>query len=147
MQFKQNLMLGITSAFVLSGTSSSLAAKTGQRILSGHVPKVTANLRAQGRLAPAEELHLAIGLPLRDEQGLADFLTQLYDPASTNFHQFLTPEEFTSRFGPTEADYEAIKDFASTNGLTVRAAYKNRLLLDVGGDATSIEKAFQVKML
>jgi hypothetical protein len=31
---------------------------------------------------------------------------------------WLTPEEFTARFGPTEQDYQAVKDFAKSKGLT-----------------------------
>jgi hypothetical protein len=147
MYLKQNLMLGIAGAFLISGTASSFAAKAGLKVLTGHVPKVTTNLGAQGALAPTNELHLAIGLTLHDEQGLADLLDQIYDPASTNFHRYLTTQEFTKRFGPTEADYQAVKDFAKTNGFTVRAVHGNRLLLDVGAQAMDIEKAFHVKML
>jgi subtilase family serine protease len=145
MHLKQNLVLGIAGTFLLSGTVSSFAAKN--RILIGHVPKITANLSPTSALPSTNELHLAIGLALHDEQGLNDLLTQLYDPSSTNFHRFITPDEFTQRFGPTEGDYQAVKDFARTNGLAIRGAHKNRLLLDIGGQVSSVENAFHVKML
>ena len=104
------------------------------------------HLQPAGRLPGANQLRLAIGLPLRDENGLNEFLRELYDPASPNFHKFLTPEEFTARFGPTEADYAAVRDFARTNGMVVTGTYDNRLLLDVAGPAAAVESAFHVTL-
>jgi hypothetical protein len=116
------------------------------KVLHGHVPKVISSLTPKGRLAATNQLWLAIGLPLRDAAGLDSFLAQVYDPASPNFRQFLTPEEFTARFGPTKQDYEVVKTFARTNGLNVTATYDNRLVLDVAGPAIAVEKAFHITL-
>ncbi len=118
----------------------------GWKILPGHVPRVVSSLTANGLLPATNQLNLAIGLPLRDAPGLGNFLAQLYDPASPNFRQFLTPEEFTTRFGPTEQDYEAVKNFARTHGLAVTMTYSNRLVLDVAGPAAAVEKAFHISL-
>ena len=67
-------------------------------------------------------------------------------PPARIFDKFLTPEEFTARFGPTEADYAAVRDFARTNGLVVTGTYGNRLLLDVAGPVTAVENAFHVTL-
>src|SRR5262249_185152 len=69
-----------------------------------------------------------------------------YDPASTNFHRFLTSQQLTERFGPTEQEYEDVIHFAETNGLTVTAKHSNRMLVDVSGTVSGIEKAFHVKL-
>ena len=116
------------------------------KILPGHVPQVVSSLTANGLFPATNQLRLAIGLPLRDVAGLDNFLAQVYDPASPNFHQFLTADELTMRFGPTEQDYEAVKIFARSNGLTVTASYKNRLVLDVAGPAEAVEKAFHITL-
>ena len=107
------------------------------KTLRGHVPSVVAKLSAVGTLPGTNRLHLAIGLPLRDPAGLDVFLAQLADPASTNYRHYLTPGQFTERFGPTAADYAAVTQFAATNGLTVTATHGNRLLLDVSGTAAA----------
>jgi len=114
--------------------------------LHGHVPAVVPHLNPTGRLAATNELRLAIGVPLRDPAGLDDFLAQLYDPASTNYHQYLSPEQFADRFGPTEQDYQAVKEFARTNGLKIVTTHRNRLLLDVVGPAASVEKALHITL-
>ena len=57
---------------------------------------------------------------------------------------FLTPPEFTARFGPTEADYATVKNFALTNGFTITGTHPNRVVLDVRADAAQVERAFHV---
>ncbi len=99
-----------------------------------------------GRLPGTNRLHLAIGLPLRDREGLTNLLRELYDPTSTNFHHYLSVAEFTERFGPTAADYEAVAAFAQSHGLQVVLRHPNRLLLDVEGTSGEVEKALHVQM-
>jgi subtilase family serine protease len=114
--------------------------------LHGHIPKIVPSLQPTGRLPGTECLRLAIGLPLRNEAALDDLLRQIYDPASPNFRLYLTPDQFTERFGPTEQDYQAVIDFAKANGLQVTATYPNRTLVDVGGSVATIEKVFHVTL-
>ena len=73
-------------------------------------------------------------------------IEQIYDPASPHYRHYLTPEQFTEEFGPSEQDYQAVIAFANTNGLTVTGTYSNRLLVGVNGTASDIEKAFHVTM-
>ena len=144
------MFIGRTTAvavfFLLGTLMSGLGAQSGRVALRGHVPAAVAGLTAKGRLPATNQLALAIGLPLRNEAELDELLRQLYDPASTNFHKFLTPVEFTARFGPTEADYAAVRQFAESNGFTVTGTHVNRLVLDVQASATRIERAFQVSL-
>ena len=132
------ILFGVLAATVVSGAD--------WKILPGHVPAGLSRLQAIGRVAGTNQMRLAIGVPLRDPAGLDAFLAQLYDPASPNYRQYLTPEEFTARFGPTESDYESVKDFARTNGLRVVQTHRNRLVLDVAGPAAAVEKAFHLRL-
>lgn len=86
-------------------------------------------------------------MPLRNQEALTNLLRQLYDPANPNFRHYLSPEQFTERFGPTERDYQAVTAFAQSNGLIVTARHRNRMLLDVQGAVADIEKAFHVNLL
>jgi subtilase family serine protease len=129
---------------LLCGIFPALGAEL--KALPGQVPKILSSLAPNGRLAATNELWLAIGLPLRDRAGLENFVAQVSDPASPNFRQFLTPEELTARFGPTEQDYAAVENFARANGLAVAATHGNRLLLDVTGSVATVEKAFHITL-
>ena len=114
--------------------------------MHGSVPAAAARLQSIKPLAETNRLNLAIGLPLRHEEALTNLLKQLYDPASPNFHQWLTPGQFTGQFGPTEDDYRRVIHFAETHGLKVTGTHSNRMLVDVTGSVTNIEGAFQVKL-
>jgi subtilase family serine protease len=114
--------------------------------LSGHVPGATAAVTPVGRAPADQRLSLAIALPLRNQESLNNLLADLYDPASPRYHQYLTPEQFTASFGPTETDYEAVAAFARANNLQITARHPNRVLLDVSGTVADIEKAFQISL-
>ncbi len=124
-------------------------ARAQQRqMLHGHVPALVAKLHLQPlrQLTATNRLNLAIGLPLHNREALTNLIRQLHDPASPNYRHFLTPDEFTAQFGPTEQDYQAVMMFAKANGLIVTETYSNRLLVDVSGTVGDIEKALQVTM-
>ena len=121
-------------------------AGPGMRTLHDHVPAVVAQLAPEGSLPATNQLWLAIGLPLRNQAALDEFLRQLYDPHSTNFHRFLTPPEFTARYAPTEADYAAVETFARDNGFEITGTHGNRLLLDVRANVTDLQRAFHIQM-
>jgi hypothetical protein len=116
------------------------------RTLPSHVPPAVAHLQSIGRMPGLTRLNLAIGLPLRKQETLTKLLQQIYDPASPQYRHYLTPEQFTEMFGPTEHDYQSVIAFAKTNGFTVTGLHPNRLLLDVNATVADIEKAFHVKM-
>jgi len=140
------LTIGLGLALSSVTTFSSSAAGAGLMTLHGHVPAGLSGLQPKGRLPAAANLDLAIGLPLRNREALTNLLREVYDPASPNFHHYLTPEEFTAQFGPTEQDYQAVIAFAKANGLAVDRAHPNRMLLDVSGKAADIEKALHVTL-
>jgi hypothetical protein len=141
------------TAFVLSVLASggivlTPPSGTAQQVLHGHVPEAVTRLHLHpvGRLPSTNHLRLAIGLPLRNTEALTSLLQQLYDPASTNYHHYLTPQQFTERFGPTKQDYQAVIAFAKANALQVVGTHSNRLLLDVSGIVSDVETAFHVTL-
>ena len=132
-------MKSILPVTLLFGLPLAATAQTVQtQTLQGHVPAAVARLQPLGRLPATNILHLAIGLPLRHQDELHNLLQRLYDPASPDFHHYLTPEQFTEKFGPE--DYQALANFATVHGLTVTATHPNRTLLDVSGSVADVEK-------
>lgn len=128
--------------------SLGLVQAAGLKPLPSHALDVIARLNLQpvSNVTGTQRLHLAIGLPLRNQAALAALLQQLYDPASPNYHHYLTPEQFTEMFGPSEQDYQAVIAFAKANGLNVTGTYANRMLVDVDGAVSDIQKTFHVTM-
>ena len=103
-------------------------------------------LQPLGRLDASANLRLSLNLPLRNQDALTDFLAQLYDPASPAYRHYLSPEEFTARFGPTEQDYATVVAFATSHGFKIVEQHSDRLLLQVSAAVPDIESAFQVKL-
>ncbi len=119
-----------------------------QYVSTHHVRDAVRNSQAApvGRLPESQVMQLDIVLPLRDPAGLKSFLEELYDPNSGIYHQFLTPTEFTERFGPTQADYDAVVTFAKENGLSVVGGSRDGMEVQVKGKVSAIEHAFHVTM-
>jgi subtilase family serine protease len=138
------VVTGLGVALLFGSIRSSLAAD--RQFLRGHVPEAVSHLQPTGRYPGTNHLNLAIGLSLRNEAALDELLQQIYDPASPNFRHYLTSEQLTERFGPTEQDYQAIIDFAKANGLTVTGTHPNRVILDVSGTVADMERIFHVTM-
>ena len=144
--FGTGLRAAVCGAMLLLFTTPGSGAE--RQLLRGHVPVAVARLglRPVGQLPATNRLNVAIGLPLRNTNALNQLLQDMYDPASLQFRHYLTPEQFTERFGPTKQDYGAVVQFAKSHGLDITATHSNRVLLDVAGQVADIEKAFQVTL-
>lgn len=123
-----------------------MCSEGGQVLRKNYVLDTVAGMSPAGRLAGTNRLDLAISLPLQNRAALNELLKEINDPASPNYRHYLTPEQFTAQFGPSEADYQALKTFAQAHGLQVSATHPNRMLLDVNGAVADIEQAFHVQM-
>src|SRR5260370_12924931 len=66
-----------------------------------------------------QQISVVLTLPLSDPKGAAEFVDHVSRRGDPLFHQYLTPQEFASRYGASESDYAALKQWATANGLTV----------------------------
>src|SRR5436853_908688 len=78
------------------------------RLVDRHVPDAAREFPPISDVPAANQLHLAIGLSVRDPAAVQAFVNEVSDPRSANFRQYLTPEQFTERFGPSEQEYQAV---------------------------------------
>ena len=131
-------------ALLLAVTASPRVAQAAA--LAGHVPAAVAHLKPLRDFAGTNRLRLVVGLPLHNQADLDQLLLQLYDPAGTNYHRWLTPVEFGQRFGPTDEDYRKVIGFVQGKGLKVAGLSANRMLVDVEAPVADIEKALHVTL-
>ena len=119
-----------------------------QSVKTHHVRDEVRNGQAQatGRLPLNQVLQLDLVLQIRDQAGLDSFLKDLYDPTSPSYRQFLTPQEFTARFGPTQESYDTVVRFAKTYGFQVVGGSRDAMDVQVKGTVAVIEPAFHVNM-
>ena len=85
----------------------------------------------------------------RDPQTEADLKEQIeamHNPASPEFHHWLTPEQIGTRFGIHPQDMEAVQQWLKSHGFTVNQTYKNGLVLDLAGTAKQLRDTFHADM-
>src|ERR1017187_5476619 len=120
-------------------TQSALTHHVRQEVISGQAQYL-------GPLPATQPLRLDIVLPLRDQAGLDKFLRELGDPLSPSYRHFLTVSEFTTQFGPSEEDYNALTRYATSNGLSEVGGSRDGMDLQVEGPVAAIETAFNMHM-
>ena len=138
------LMLSIAamvSAGVVPGRAETLKTR--------HVRPATLNGQARlvGRLPVTQIMQLDIVLTLRDPAGLDAFLADLYSQTVPNYRHFLTPAEFTAKFGPTQENYDAVVRYAQQHGLAVTGGSRDGMEVQVRGPVSAVESAFHVNLL
>lgn len=147
-------MTGRLIAFLLAFSATILGSNAvceaePQTFLTRHVRQAVSTGEAQSisRLPATELLHFDVVLALRHQPELANFLRELYDPASPLYRHFLTPQEFTARFGPSQEDYDELIGFAKASGFTVLGGSRDAMDIQLVGSVAAIEKAFHVSMV
>lgn len=117
-----------------------------QTFLTHHVRPATINGQASfiAPLPANQTMNLVVTLPLRNEAGLENFLQEVYDPNSSSYHQFLTVDQFTAQYGPTQDDYNTVIAYLQEHGFTVTGTSLNRLNINVSGPASAVKSAFHV---
>jgi subtilase family serine protease len=140
--------IGLSLLAIATVVSAATIDSQAQSVLTRHTREATFNGRAQaiGRMPSDQVMQLDLVLPLRDPAGLAGFLEEVYDPTSFSYHRFLTPTEFTERFGPTQKDYDAVLSFAKANGFEVVGGTRDGMEVQIKGPVTAVERAFHVSM-
>ncbi len=140
----KNLKTQLT--LILLSALGLITGAYGQVTLPHHVNGKVANGSATliGPYNPNQKLRLALALQPPHMAEEEKFLAELETKGTPNFHKFLTPEEWNSRFAPAAEDEQKVVDWAASQGLTVTNRFANRLLVDVEAPVGVIEEAFGV---
>ncbi|MFZ0798034.1 MAG: choice-of-anchor D domain-containing protein [Terriglobales bacterium] len=137
----------LTVVALVTGVNIVCQAQS-KTLLTRHVREVTLNGQAKlvGHLPATETMHIDVVLPLRDQPGLENFVKEVSNPKSSLYRHYVTPSEFTARFGPTEQQYDALISFAQANGFTVLGGSRDSMDVQLKGSVADIERAFHVSM-
>jgi subtilase family serine protease len=117
--------------------------------IAGSVPPAAQPERDRGA-ADANAMLERITFPLRRRSGadgeLAQLLEQQQDPASPNYHRWLTPEEFGARFGLSDGEIAEVTDWLLEKGFEVEEVARGRGWVRFSGAVTQAEEAFQTSI-
>ncbi|MFI9330601.1 protease pro-enzyme activation domain-containing protein [Kitasatospora sp. NPDC052868] len=129
--------LGVTTA--QAATPNAAAPRVS---LPNTVTPAVARSEKKGDVPASQQLSVAVSLKLRDTAELDRFLAAVATPGTPEYGRYLTPQQFTERFGPTKAAVEQVKSYLTAQGLAVSGVSDNRQVVNAQGTAEQIAKAF-----
>jgi subtilase family serine protease len=149
------LVIG-TSAALLSQTSGRRPALIHQAVdetklvsLAGNTrPEATAenDLGAVSDNLSLDHMMLQLKRSAQQEQAVVQFIAELHDPHSPNFHKWLTASEFGQRYGLAQSDLQTVSSWLEAHGFVVNSVYPNGTLIDFSGTAGQVRGAFHTSI-
>ncbi len=136
--------LAIIFASILSVVFIARAKQNSPFVLTSQSVPLVSRAHMVGPAGAQQQLNLSVGLRLRNQSDLASLLSDLNNPRSSRYHQYLTPQEFAAQFGPSADQMQQVKDYLQQQGLTVTSVSPNGLLIDATSTVSQAEAAFQV---
>jgi subtilase family serine protease len=154
----------IVAAFGLLGVIAPLNAQPAARplaaiheavnennlvtLLGNTRPEATA-ANDQGIVAddfPLAHMQLQLKRSAAQEAQLKQYIAELSDAQSPNYHKWLSPAQFAESFGVAESDVTAVTAWLSSHGFTVNGVAPTGLTVDFSGNAGQVHAAFHTEI-
>jgi subtilase family serine protease len=113
-------------------------------IVDSHVDPAISQSQLVQTTPASQPLDISVGLQIRNPGAFDNLLGAMYDPASPTYHQYLTPDQFTQNFAPTDDQVQQVEDYFQSQGMTVTNVAPDNLLLDVQSTVAQAQQAFSV---
>jgi kumamolisin len=102
------------------------------------------DLGAAQYVAGQERVSVTVALNLRNPELMESLLKETYTAGGPNYRKFLTPAEFSAKFGPTPATIARVTQHFQKAGLQVEQLTATHL--SVSGSAAAIQAEFGVQL-
>ncbi len=153
-------LLSIVTLLTAANQATTLGAQTPNRItkvveasrilaLPNHHPLWANDANDAGALPADQSLNqftMVLARSADQEQAFEQLLADQQNPASPNYHHWLTPAEIGDRFGLSGADIATITSWLESQGLHVNWVSPSRIFIGFGGAAADVGHAFQTEM-
>src|SRR5260370_3745809 len=117
---------------------SQMGTAQSNALLDGNHPIEASSLPSHA--AADFPLKIRVSFALRNRPALSRLLSELQNPASPNYHKWLTPAEFDVRFGRTTAEVQAVSQWLTSQGFHV--THSSTRNLTASATASQAERAF-----
>jgi subtilase family serine protease len=95
---------------------------------------------------PMTGLILVLSRSPQQQAAFEKFIASQYDPASPNFHHWLTPVEVGQDFGPSQTDVATVSNWLAAHGFSIAALPPSRMSIRFSGTAAQVESAFHTEI-
>jgi subtilase family serine protease len=97
----------------------------------GAAPRIPTGAHALGRATASTAVSFDIVLQSRDASGLQSLASEVSSPGSAEYHHFLSPAQFTARFGQTPQTVQRVVAALRKLGLATGTVSSNNLVIPV----------------
>jgi subtilase family serine protease len=94
----------------------------------------------------SKQINVTYWLKQHNKAAFDELVRQQYDPASPNYHHWLTPSQYQARFAPTAADMAVVNKHLAENNLTVVRTDKFNHAVTARGTVGDIQRATGVQI-
>src|SRR5579872_1625614 len=112
--------------------------------LVGNHPFEAETFRQIGEAKPNLNLQMGIHFASRNQAALDKLLAQQQNRASSNYHRWLSADDFRDRFGVTAKEVDAVAAWLVSQGFTVASRGGNSLAFS--GPVSQVQRAFAVRI-
>jgi subtilase family serine protease len=77
---------------------------------------------------------------------LEALLVAQQNPASPQYHQWLTPDQFAARFGMAQSDIDQAQSWLQQQGFSIDSVARSRNMIRFSGTVNQVEQAFSTQM-
>jgi kumamolisin len=133
---------GLAAAHATPNPDPLAIVATVTKTLADTVPAVVGTATDLGSIAPLRQMHVALPLALPSPGALNRYVAAQYQPGTAQFHRFLSPAQFGSRFGAPAAEVSVVTEALHDLGLDVAAPDPNRLYVAASGPAELLGSIF-----
>ncbi|AXC13223.1 hypothetical protein ACPOL_3944 [Acidisarcina polymorpha] len=109
------------------------------------VPRLVGQAVDHGSVPAQQESNVTVHLKLHNEAAFGEAVEGLYDPASPNYHHWMTESDF-AKYAPSSDEVEAVKGELRSRGLSIVSVDQNGFSVRAHGTAVNLERAFQTQL-
>jgi subtilase family serine protease len=95
---------------------------------------------------PISNITMNLKMSAAQQANLDRLLEEQRDPSSSEYHRWLTPEEFGARFGVTAADMKQLTAWLGAQGFTVNQVSPSMNWISFSGTAAQVDAAFHTAL-
>ena len=104
------------------------------------------NAQILGPEDQSKQITVTLWLKQHNKAQLDAMVRQMYDRSSPNYHHWLTPNEYKTRFAPSAADMAVVQQYLGANNLHVIAADRLNHAVTARGTVADIQRATGVQL-
>ncbi|WP_433965543.1 S53 family peptidase [Tunturiibacter gelidiferens] len=89
-----------------------------------------------------ESMSLRFSMTSAQQASLSQLLADQLNPGSGSYHQWLTPEQFGTRFGLSSADIAKVSTWLTSQGFTITRTARSSTFISFSGTVAQVQQAF-----